>query len=401
MAEAPKPAPTTFGEDIAKLTDESYAQMMKAATAPARVPEPVPAPTVAPAPATQAPTVAPAQSPDSLPPLTIPKPDTKPKETDAEEPEIPPPDTIKSTKAAEDWKKADLLRRQTIKEKRQLEVQLKATKDELEKARKSPMASAEVEALKKERDELDARLRVLDIERHPKFIAHFTQKLNQQVEMAKSIVGPDQAAKVEAVLKMPDSPARTEQLDAIVEGLSPSRQTRLGNVLGMLDALNSERASELAKAAESRELLIESERAQMAQQEQNFEATFSRELAAASDGETGVPAFQARADDAAWNSGLQNRVSLAKAIYTGKLQAPERAKAALWAATAPVLLQQNLALTQELARLQGELARARGGASAPMPGAGAPAPSPNDVPDDLPLAERIVRMAQNAGAFNR
>ena len=394
-----QPVETGFGSDIEKATQEmfdamkaqAHASLDKPPAAPAATP-PTPAATPAPAPTAT----------DKLPPLSQPKVPAaaEPPKPEPDEPEIPPPDTIKSTKAADDWRKADAMRRATIKEKKAAEAALKAAQAELEKLRKSPFSSTEVESLKKERDDLDARLRVLDIERHPKFIAHFTEKLKQQTAMAKTIVGKDRADAVETVLKMADSPQRTEQLDKLMEELSPSQQSRLGNVLGMLDMLAAERAAELDKSAQSRELLIESERAESARQQVAFEAAFTDELAAASATESGMAAFQQRGDDTAWNADLGNRVMLAKAIYAGRLPAQDRARAALWAATAPLLLQQNLALQQEAARLQGELARARNGGAAPAPGAGAPTPSPNDLPDDLPLAERIVRMAQNAGAFN-
>ncbi len=406
MADTPpvkalQPVETGFGSDIEKATQEMFDAMKAQAHAP--LDEALKPAAPAPPAVAQTPPPAPAPTaPDKLPPLSQPKTPAAvdiPK-AEAEEPEIPPPDTIKSTKAADDWRKADALRRQTIKEKRVAEAALKAATAELEKLRKSPFSSTEVEALKKERDELDARLRVLDIERHPKFIAHFTEKLKQQAAMAKTIVGKDRADAVETVLKMADSPQRTEQLDKLMEELSPSQQSRLGNVLGMLDMLAAEREAELEKSAQSRELLIESERAESARQQAAFEAAFTDELAAASATESGIAAFQQRGDDASWNADLGNRVTLAKAIYAGRLPVQDRARAALWAATAPLLLQQNLALAQETARLQSELARARNGGAAPAPGAGAPTPSPNDLPDDLPLAERIVRLAQNAGAFN-
>ena len=105
-------------------------------------------------------------------------------------------------------------------------------------------------AIEKERDELSDRLRVSDVEQHPKFKQYFDGKNTELISAAKAIVGAEHGDKLEKILRMADNDQRTELLDEMLGDLSPSRQSRLGAVVANIESLQRERAAEVGKSKE-------------------------------------------------------------------------------------------------------------------------------------------------------
>jgi len=259
------------------------------------------------------------------------------------------PETIKSTKAADAFRKIK-------EEKAQLAKQL----EEL-KAGKStnPNFEAQLKALQEERDALSERVRLLDVERHPEFIKKYEGKINGVFESVKNLVGSD-GERLVGLLKSPESDYRNSQIDDIVEGLSPAKKAKLGALIVKYEEINSERASEISEAKQDYDAIISR------YQQENEEGTkaaleqASKTWAKVSENASALEIFEPRENDEEWNSELNQRLSLAQQIFNGENSEEDLAKAALWAAAAPKYRELLYAQVEVNKRLQAELSKYRG-----------------------------------------
>jgi hypothetical protein len=259
------------------------------------------------------------------------------------------PETIKSTKAADAFRKIK-------EEKAQLAKQL----DEL-KAGKStnPDFESQLKALQEERDALSERVRLLDIERHPDFIKKYEGKISGVFDSVKSLVGTD-GERLVSLLKSPESDYRNSQIDDIVEGLSPSKKAKLGALIVKYDEINGERASELSEAKADYDAVISK------YQQDNEDGTKAALESATktwqkvSSDARSLEIFEPRENDEEWNSELNQRLSLAQQIFNGENSEEDLAKAALWAAAAPKYRELLYAQVEVNKRLQAELSKYRG-----------------------------------------
>jgi hypothetical protein len=259
------------------------------------------------------------------------------------------PETIKSTKAADAFRKIK-------EEKAQLAKQL----DEL-KAGKStnPQFESQLKTLQEERDALSERVRLLDIERHPDFIKKYEGKITGVFDSVKNLVGTD-GERLVSLLKSPDSDYRNSQIDDIVEGLSPSKKAKLGALIVKYDEINGERASELSEAKADYDAVISK------YQQDNEEGTKAALESATktwqkvSSDARSLEIFEPRENDEEWNSELNQRLSLAQQIFNGENSEEDLAKAALWAAAAPKYRELLYAQVEVNKRLQAELSKYRG-----------------------------------------
>ena len=269
-----------------------------------------------------------------------------PNSTDADS-EIP--ETIKSTKAADAFRKIK-------EEKAQLAKQL----EEL-KAGKStnPNFEAQLKALQEERDALSERVRILDVERHPEFVKKYEGKINGVFDSVKNLVGTD-GERLVGLLKSPESDYRNSQIDDIVDGLSPAKKAKLGALIVKYEEINGERAAEISEAKQDYDAIISR------YQQENEEGTkaaleqASKTWQKVSDSARALEIFEPRENDEEWNSELNQRLSLAQQIFNGENSEEDLAKAALWAAAAPKYRELLYAQVEVNKRLQAELSKYRG-----------------------------------------
>ena len=332
---------------------------------------------------------------DPVPPPT-PKPGeaTPPKKDDEEVPE-----DIKSESSKSSWKKLKESKklveteRDTIRTERDT---LRAEFETLKKTATTPQAKANlaedpefialkksVEAKDKEAQELSERLRILDVEQHPKFKAYFEGKVGQQMEIAKTIGGD----KLVEALKLPAGEYRKSQLTEIASELGPLELAQFGSVLTRLTEIDHEKQGEIAKAKES-QTAMQAEREQtFAKQRAELENTFKSVTAEVTDAEKGLSFFREREGDAEWNKGVQERLALAQRAFKGEFSHEEAARAIYWAASAPAVLQQANALLTKNAELEAEILKLRG-ASPSAPGGGA---EPTTTEKYVPGLEGMMR----------
>lgn len=239
----------------------------------------------------------------------------------AEDSDIPP--EIKSEKARDGWKEV----KRNLAAARKEADEWKAKVSDYEKKlaeRTAPQVPEDIQRrladLEKEREDLSERLRVADVERHPKFQQYFEGKTKALTEAAKGIVGQDHAAQLERILKVSDSELRTQQLDELMGELTPARAARLGAVVADIELLQQEKAAEISKAKERWGQLQQATEAEKAAQFRQREELAERLVSAA----TEMEAFKAgEGADAARVAEINTYKGFVKQALTGRLEGPD------------------------------------------------------------------------------
>jgi len=268
--------------------------------------------------------------------------------------EFPP--EVKSPKAREDWKalKASRADAQRLAD----EYKAKVVEYEQKLAKQvAPTVPEEVTnriaELERERDEYSEKLKLVDVEQHPKFKAYFDGKTQQLTEAAKTIVGAEHVAKVERIMKLSDPDARTQALDDLMLELSPAKQTRLGAVVASLETLQQERAAEIGNAKTRWEQLQQESKAQQQAGVAAKLAQADRLVAAAAE----MEAFKAGDKaDAARLQQIETYKGFVRGAVTGQLSEQDAQFMPLAAVEGLHLKTHVLpALTKELADLKAQL----------------------------------------------
>lgn len=359
--------------------------------------QPAPKPDAQPAPAAAAKPepAAPAEKPKPVSAKTLPDPTATEQSAAAQAPDDDDEPKNLSAELKPNWKR---LR----EEKKSAQRELETLRAEVAKSKNGNGHSdewlKEKDTMVKEREDLLNRLRTSAIERDPRFQAYFTNRETFLVDQAKKI-GGEHGQKLAAVLAMPDGDSRSRVLDEILGDLPLSAQGRVGAIVNDIDRLRSEKEQELSKASQTFQAMQEKQQADQREFNARASAMLEDTLKKWSDPEKGLPVFQSREGDAEWNAKVENAKSMARHIYGGQMSIEEKGKASLWAAAAPLLLQELNATKAEIAALkkeQGKLKAAQPGTGA---GQGHPSAEVDDIPDDMPLHLRISRQAAKAGAY--
>lgn len=259
------------------------------------------------------------------------------------------PETIKSTKAADAFRKIK-------EEKAQLAKQL----DELKAGKTAnPNFESQLKTLQEERDALSERVRLLDIERHPEFVKKYEGKINGVFESVKGLVGTD-GERLVGLLKSPESDYRNSQIDDIVDGLSPSKKAKLGALIVRYDEINGEKAAEMSEAKSDYDAIISKYQQDNEQGTRAALESANKTWAKVSENARALEIFEPREGDEEWNGELNQRLSLAQQIFNGENSEEDLAKAALWAAAAPKYRELLYSQVEVNKRLQAELAKYRG-----------------------------------------
>lgn len=380
VAEIPNTPTTTILPEFSKSLDKLFGEdgQLKTDSAPATPAEP---------PATAA-----TPDPKATPAATAPKADAK---TEEDWKEAEPPETVKTEQGKVSWrsreasfkKKLDALKNDLSKERDKAVGELTEARKNLEalqaKADRKDVKidelpeykalKAEHERATKELEEYSKQLRIAEVTRHPKFKAHFEGRINQAMEYAKR-VGGDKAVEL---LKMPDSQWRTEQLNDLVTELGPVNGGLLVNTIAHLANVQSEREQAIAAEESNWKALKEQESVREQQKKESREKTFQEIWSEVTSKDKGLPLFQERDGDADWNKSVAERRALAQSIYEGALEPQDFARAAVWSASAPSLMQalkgeqearatEVKALNEKIAGYEAEIAKLRAGT--PRPG---------------------------------
>lgn len=299
--------------------------------APAQPPSPVPATPPTPAPA---PSPAPEKAKDPLsfqlrPPATPEQPAQPGKD-------IPIPDAIKSEKAADHFRTLAQEKTSAIERALALEAEL----SELKK-RSSETETKQLEALRKQNEDLSRRLQVLDVTQHPKFQEYFNTKQQGIERQLKAVAGEELARQI---LKLAGDPESNGQIESAIEELSPVKQSQIGTLVMRLSELNQERQDAITQAGATREQWVDQQKAEFDKRQQAHLQLFSKTLTDAQSQDRGLEVMLPRDGDEAWNTEVKQRAELARELFMGEPDAETLARASIWAAAAPKL--NEIVLTQ-------------------------------------------------------
>lgn len=269
------------------------------------------------------------------------------------------------------------------------DTKLKTLETELNTVREkatagNPESQAEVERLKKELEDYSQRLAVTEVTSHPKFVSYFKEKVDEQISLAKQIVGTEMADKVEQALKLPDGEYKELRIEEIFADLSPMQQSRFTLRLENLQSIERERQSEIAKAGESRAKLQAEQKSSAERRTTEGKKLFVDVVKSMQDPKDGMVIYQLREGDEAWNTQVKDAITEAERLFFGHpdKKPADMIKATLNAAAFPVLLksyEQNMrvrdekiskleAQVKELSAAQpstGKVAAAEGGSETP------------------------------------
>lgn len=355
-----KPFGATVGESDTSGFLSSMMKQLGTDTKPAPEDPTKPIAVVPPAPAA---TAAPAKS---AAPATAP--------AAASEDDMPP--EIKSEKAKEGWREV----KKNLAEARKAEAELKAKVADYEKKLAESAAprvpeelNQRLAALQKEADDLSERLRVADVERHPRFQQYFEGKTAALTEAAKAVVGTEHVAKLERILKVADDEARTNLLDELMGEITPSRAARLGAVIADIEALQRERAAEIGKSKERWTQLQAQTQAEQTAKLREREALADRLVSAA----TEMEAFKlGDGADAARAAEVETYKTFVKQALTGRLEGQDEQFMPLMAVeglhlkakVVPALLAKVADLEKRIADINAAQPRPGGGGSGEQAG---------------------------------
>lgn len=240
-------------------------------------------------------------------------------------------------------------------DKKNLETQVAEFNKQIAELKQTPKTVPELEALKKERDQLNEILNVIRLEENPSFQQKWTGKVTEQLELAKSVVGPLLADKATRILTMPDGPDKTAKLEELKAELTDDQLDELKDVRKNLRLIDLQRNTELKQSREKYKELKGQEDAQRQKQSEELQNLFKGVGAKLADPKDGWAVFQ-KTDNVEWNRAVDERIADAEAIFSGKLPVDKVAEKAYHAAAFPAVLQftknlmeQNKKLTEQIA----------------------------------------------------
>lgn len=259
-----------------------------------------------------------------------------------------PPANI-SPKAGEAWKSFKAKANSELKTRESKIAELTQQIEGFKKTAQQPAVDPkEIETLRKANEQYDKELKMLAIERHPKFKAYYDDRIAGYIETAKKIVG-ENASALAKVLALPDDEYRQERIDKLADGLSPMRQADLAATIARMREVQSERAAELEKSSQGYQKMMETEKQQqeaaMAQSKAKIDGITKRGMEFAKT----LDAFKTKDGDDAHNKEVSDRESFVQAFFQGKL--PEEMLS--WI---PVLASEALFLKEkDIPRLNAEI----------------------------------------------
>lgn len=300
--------------------------------------------------------------PEPKPPATAPvtpaiqSPDQKHADASPTVQEDDVPASIKSTKAADDFRAIKKVRDEYKTKAEQLEVRAKELETKLASAPK--IDTTELETLRKQKAEAEEFVKKFAIEHDPRFQEQYNTRIEAGINRIKSVVGGAEGEKLAQLVKLPDSQYRTEQIESVLADLSPFKQTRFSVAVDDLEKAMAEKESIVKQARDNFSQLertnLEQINARKEAENKQRAQVFDSVIEKLKDPKDGLPLFQYKPDDEAWNGQVNERIGTIKAIVNREYSEEDLVRWAGWAVTAPSLLQSYKEQAAEIQKLTGE-----------------------------------------------
>lgn len=218
---------------------------------------------------------------------------------------------------------------------------------------------AEIEALKRERDEALKTLERVKVEEHPNFRKQYVEPLEKTLKKVKDIVPAEVRGHIESLLRQPASESRLTAIENAISDLTPARQSEVLRFAGAAADILEARDAALAESKtlkttwEQSEQIREREALQRQTQEvQGVVDDVFQEATKAFD-------ILRENDDPVHNQKVSERISQARDLLFGKLTPDEVAKAAIWSVVGRESQALLLAANQRIQALSAELEKVK------------------------------------------
>lgn len=258
---------------------------------------------------------------------------------------------------SDDFKRVKTAASEFRKKYEEAEPKLKEYEKELTELKKAPKHNAElIKTITEERDRYKGMFEQVAVEISPEFHAKYKTRL----DAVKTGLPSDHADKLMSLLQLPDSDVKRKHLAEITSEMDEFQVAEVVAANREVRTILNERQGELTKAQESLSKIGEERTKKQQERQTALSKAFDDVIARSQDPKDGIPVFQTKEGDEAWNKGVSERLGVAKAIFSGIESDSERADAAMWAAAAPEFLKQLKNVTTELATANETIAKLRG-----------------------------------------
>jgi hypothetical protein len=277
------------------------------------------------------------------------------------------PPSIKTPKAAEEFKVIKSQRDEWKTKAEAHEVALKARDEELTKLReaaKNPAIPDEVktrlENAEKEIEEYKKRLREADLERDPQFEAYFKGGVKNILTQAEAL-HPEKGSELTKLIQLPESEYRTQRILEIHGEMDGLKQAKLAKLVIDHDNLVAEKQAALSNNSEHLKQMAAQRAARTeAEAKETMAKIATAKQTELSRAREHLQSFKPVDGDEAHNSGVKEREAIVDAFFEGKLPADQLSKLPIWAAhgmylhktAVPALLEQVRRLTEQVKGFQ-------------------------------------------------
>lgn len=308
---------------------------------------------MAPEPPAASPAAPPAVTQTTQPTPPVTKPDAP---ASVPPPAAPPEEKIPRT--AQEWKKFTAKRDADIAERDKRIAAAEARALELETKLKSTAPTPELNSLKadldklrKERDEYDEKLKVVAVTQHPRFKQEFEQRLQAQIDLAKKIVPEEHQETVERILSLPDGKFKDARVEELMGELSQVQISRIGAILNNVTEINNQRQDIIKNAREEYEKMTAAQQSQTKQQAEAMEQALKESLSKAGE----HPLYQ-KSEDAEWNKDVETRLQQAEKLARSPLSVGDSTRIVLDHLALPVVQKQLDSTKAEVEKLKAQIA---------------------------------------------
>lgn len=246
--------------------------------------------------------------------------------------------------------------------KQQVKEEVTRLRSEMEALKKAPPTTVDVKpyeeklaAYEKQRAEMEEQLGRYGLEHTPEFKRHYVESKQAAIADTKELFAADAnlANKVEAILSMPPE-LRRSQLAALSEDLPAFQVSYLTSAERELSKIDREKANAIKDWRTQMEFKTKAEQ-QRAEHEKSAAMRMYDQIV--NDFKKDNPAFKQSDPETA--ALIAAREQQARSLFTGELDAKDRARLAIEAAALPVVAKQASALMKEVEELKAALEKAR------------------------------------------
>lgn len=239
---------------------------------------------------------------------------------------------------------------------------LQSAKGQAETPAELATIRAELETVRKERDELNQSFKAALYKHTPAFVKKYSEGRNSILELAGASFPKEIADEAKAILAMPPGTARDAAMERVSDG-RPAVLARLDNLALQLDKLALDQRQEEQEADKRYDEYIsrtrtDQENSRKAKQKE-FEDTFNAALQKIQDKANGVDIFYPKSDPKE-ESERQEIINMAKRAWNGSMNAEQLATLQLWGSGFPAALKQMIKLREGLDAALSKIKRLEG-----------------------------------------